>query len=307
MSGKRLWRAVASGARHRFGSGRGRRSRTSQVPESAVAACTYPTSPRGFTTVHTFLDADGADPTPLVLAGSTLFGTAAAGGTSPFNSFGGTVFVLETNGGGFAPLREFVSGSGDGESAQSGLVLSGSTLYGVTYSGGDFSGYDGQQLAGWGNLFQVKTDGSDFAVLKGFTGGSDGGRPWAWSAVRRCMERPVAGAAAGPGCSSVFEPAQWSLHHFEQPDSRGWQLTLAHRKGPFARFDDRLPMVFQRYQRPQQGDEPGPAMRTTPPLQAGFGRIRSESAILFVQNRTFISIIFSPYLASFVAMSPLLL
>jgi uncharacterized repeat protein (TIGR03803 family) len=46
------------------------------------------------------------------------------------------------------------------------LVLSGNTLYGTTPDGG---------LGGQGALFQVNTDGSGFALLYSFTGGSDGG------------------------------------------------------------------------------------------------------------------------------------
>ena len=48
-----------------------------------------------------------------------------------------------------------------------GLVLSGATLYGTTQNGG---------ASGSGTVFQINTDGSEFAVLKYFSG-SDGACP----------------------------------------------------------------------------------------------------------------------------------
>ncbi len=72
----------------------------------------------GFTVLHTFtpagstapfINTDGASPeTALILAGNTLYGTAAAGGR-----FGaGTVFAINPDGTGFKVLHEF--GHGDG-------------------------------------------------------------------------------------------------------------------------------------------------------------------------------------------------
>jgi uncharacterized repeat protein (TIGR03803 family) len=55
------------------------------------------------------------------------------------------------------------------------LALSGNTLYGTTFAGGNSS-------QGKGTVFKVDTDGSGFAVLKHFTG-SDGARPWAGLAL----------------------------------------------------------------------------------------------------------------------------
>ncbi len=58
----------------------------------------------------------------------------------------------------------------DGASPFAGLVLSSNTLYGAAVNGGAF---------GSGTVFGINTDGSGFASLYNFTGGRDGGNPWA--------------------------------------------------------------------------------------------------------------------------------
>ena len=112
---------------------------------------------------YTGINSDGANPVAgLILSGNTLYGTAQAGGSSG----NGTVFAVSTDGTDFTTLYSF-TGSSDGANPQAGLILSGNTLYGTTANGGSF---------GNGTVFQVNTDGSEFAVLNYFNG-SDGGFP----------------------------------------------------------------------------------------------------------------------------------
>ena len=120
-----------------------------------------------FKTLHPFATRDGAGAkSPLVLSGSTLYGTALVGG-----AYGnGTVFKINTDGTGFATLHAFAppistSSSGvytnsDGANPQGGLVLAGSTLYGVTSTGGS---------SGGGTVFKVNIDGTGFTNLYFFT------------------------------------------------------------------------------------------------------------------------------------------
>jgi uncharacterized repeat protein (TIGR03803 family) len=150
------------------------------------------TNGTGFTTLYTFsktvfgnggfTNSDGANPVGLILSGSMLYGTASSGGTNG----AGTVFALETNGSNFVTLHTFghsafdvnvlSSTNLDGASPQAGLALSGGTLYGTTYQAG---------TNGWGTVFSINTDGSDFTVLHSFNGGatasatpaSEGGNP----------------------------------------------------------------------------------------------------------------------------------
>ena len=95
------------------------------------------TNGTGFTNLHSFsYSSDGGYPgTGLVLSGNTLYGTACEGGSSG----DGTVYAINTNGTGFTTLYNFTDGN-DGGYPYAGLILGGSTLYGVAEEGGS-SGY----------------------------------------------------------------------------------------------------------------------------------------------------------------------
>lgn len=102
----------------------------------------------------------------LVLSGGTLYGTAYGGGA--FTN--GGLFRLDTNGTDFMTFKSFgamatnTSGqftNDDGAYPQGSLALADDgILYGTTASGGAF---------GWGTIFRIKSDGSNFAVLKHFS------------------------------------------------------------------------------------------------------------------------------------------
>jgi uncharacterized repeat protein (TIGR03803 family) len=100
------------------------------------------TNGTGFATLHNFSafnnNTDGGNPEAgLVLSGTTLYGTAYAGGSSG----NGTVFALNTDGTGFTTLYSFTALSsgtnGDGANPSGGLLLSGNTLYGTAQNGGN--------------------------------------------------------------------------------------------------------------------------------------------------------------------------
>jgi len=99
------------------------------------------------------------------LSGSTLYGM-----TSVSRDYhGGMVFKMNTDGTGYDPLHEFSGGANDGYYPYYGsLILSGSTLYGMTYSGGDNDR---------GVVFKINTDGTGFGLLHEFGGTGDGGNP----------------------------------------------------------------------------------------------------------------------------------
>src|SRR5436309_11763244 len=113
-----------------------------------------------FTTLHSFTYSDGANPRAGLItnvSGTTLYGTAANGGSSG----NGTVFALNTDGTGFTTLHNFTGGSvvaylltnSDGAYPYGGLILSGSSLYGTTWQG---------STNGLGTVFAVNTNGTDF-------------------------------------------------------------------------------------------------------------------------------------------------
>ena len=128
----------------------------------------------GFTNLYTFTTAtfpshlstvatnsDGGGPEGrLVLLGNTLYGTAAGGGSNGF----GTIFGVNTDGTGFTNLYTFSRGS-NGFNPRAGLIASGGTLYGTTFSDGN------------GTIFRINTDGTGFTNLHSFNYGSDGGDP----------------------------------------------------------------------------------------------------------------------------------
>lgn len=122
---------------------------------------------RDFTVLASFGGRLGKTPRGApVLAqnGKTLFGTTSAGG----DYGGGTLWRISANGQSFSVLYHFGRRSSDGARPIGGLVLSkdGKTLYGTTRDGGS---------AGLGTIFSIRTDGTRFAQLHDFRGGSDDG------------------------------------------------------------------------------------------------------------------------------------
>lgn len=147
----------------------------------------------------TYTNSDGANPKGgLVLSGSTLYGTTAAGGTNGYgtvfaigtngNNFtvihyfdvnganpqsglvlsgqtlfgigGSVVYALNTNGGGYTVLKQFGSAVDSATYSASGLTISNGTLYGVAAGGGAY---------GYGQIFALNTNGAGFADFHDFT------------------------------------------------------------------------------------------------------------------------------------------
>lgn len=79
-------------------------------------------------------NSDGADAVAgLTLSSNLLYGTARLGGISNY----GTIFKLNTDGGGFTTLYNFTNGTDGGNPPGAApLVISGNALYGVTGFGG---------------------------------------------------------------------------------------------------------------------------------------------------------------------------
>jgi uncharacterized repeat protein (TIGR03803 family) len=110
--------------------------------------------------------ADGKYPLAGVVrdAAGNLYGTTSAGGASGY----GTVFKLSAADT-LTALHSFMGGT-DGEYPYAGLVRDAAgNVYGTTSAGGAF---------GHGTVFKVDTTGKE-SVLFSFTGGTDGGNPYA--------------------------------------------------------------------------------------------------------------------------------
>jgi len=133
------------------------------------------TNGSGYAVLYSFGSAagDGGGPRGLIQGvDGALYGTTIGGGTNN----DGTVFRIDTNGTGYAPLYSFSGTGGDGANPLAGLIQGADgALYGTTYAGGtngDFPGGDG-------TVFRIGTNGSGYAVLYSFTGrGGDGRFPY---------------------------------------------------------------------------------------------------------------------------------
>jgi uncharacterized repeat protein (TIGR03803 family) len=116
-----------------------------------------------YTQLYQFALSDGTNPSgSLILSGTTLYGMTALGGSGTY----GTIFKIGTDGTGFSRLHEFAGGADGGLRPYGSLVISGSTLYSMTFFGGN------ENL---GTIFGIETDGTQFSLLHKFAGGADDG------------------------------------------------------------------------------------------------------------------------------------
>src|SRR5882724_6033893 len=163
-------------------------------------------------------NSDGAGPWGgLTLLGNTLYGVAAEGGTWG----NGTVFKVNTDGTGFAPLYSF--STAEGAHPVSALVASGNTLYGTAQLGGTSNN---------GMLFAINTDGTGFTQLHSFAAASawpcpcvngDGAGPYAGLALLgdRLYGATIGGGSLGGGTvfSVNLDGTRFTtLHSFSQAD-----------------------------------------------------------------------------------------
>lgn len=157
---------------------------------------------QNFTTLYSFTNSgDGYDPqSTLILSNNILYGTTVFGGIS--NS--GTLFKVNTDGTGFTNIHSFTAASvsgpldltnSDGVNPTAGVILSGSTLYGTTTYGG---------ISGFGTVFKVNTDGTDFRTLHSFSGINDGSLPHAGLVLSGNILYGTARSGGGLGWGTVF-------------------------------------------------------------------------------------------------------
>jgi uncharacterized repeat protein (TIGR03803 family) len=102
----------------------------------------------------------------LTLIGTRLYGMTRSGGANGL----GNVFSVGMDGTSYQNLVSFTGGSGtaNGEYPEGSLILSGTDLYGMTEEGG---------ANGYGNIFSVGLDGSEYQDLYNFAGVAIGEYP----------------------------------------------------------------------------------------------------------------------------------
>ena len=113
-------------------------------------------------------NANGSFPTSRLIVGSdgALYGTTSVNGTFGTMLFGGTVFKINRDGGGFQVLHTFLSIPNDGEmfsvfqQFDNALLLGADdALYGTTIVGG---------TNGLGSIYRVTQDGGNYRILHSF-------------------------------------------------------------------------------------------------------------------------------------------
>jgi uncharacterized repeat protein (TIGR03803 family) len=121
------------------------------------------------TVLASFNRANGDEPVDgLILSGSTLYGTAQAGGAND----DGVVFSLPLSGGSVTVLASFNGSPNGGDSPLASLILSSGDMYGTTEYGG------AGPAVGHGVVFSLPVTGGSPTILESFNG-SNGEYPGA--------------------------------------------------------------------------------------------------------------------------------
>lgn len=105
----------------------------------------------------------------LIYDGTYMYGMTLEGGLKD----NGAIFKIKADGTGYVKLYDFdgtiTDGLGGGSYPSGSLVLSNTTLFGMTRGGGN---------NGYGTIFKINTDGSGFKKLLDFDGLTEGGNPY---------------------------------------------------------------------------------------------------------------------------------
>ena len=121
-----------------------------------------------FELLHSFAGSSPDSRAPygsLALGGGVLYGMTSSGGASDR----GTIYRVDVDGSDFALLHTFSDAITDGGEPLGAPTADGDVLYGMTSIGG---------TAGYGTVFRIATDGSDFELLHSFAGSPDGRMPY---------------------------------------------------------------------------------------------------------------------------------
>jgi uncharacterized repeat protein (TIGR03803 family) len=175
-----------------------------------------PLFPWSETPIYRFSGSDGANPYGgdiLFDKAGNLYGATYLGGSANCPSGCGVVYKLTPSGGGWSEsvLYSFTNQGGDGANPWAGVVFDQSgNLFGTTVHGGAYGG---------GTVYELSPSGGGWTekVLYSFTGGADGGSPYAgltFDQAGNLYGATVAGGTGKGGTAFQLTPSQgsWTLN-----------------------------------------------------------------------------------------------
>ncbi len=176
----------------------------------------------GYQVLHTFTGADGAYPEgSLMLSGSTFYGMATGGGSNGY----GVVYRMNIDGSGYQVMHHFVAYPTDGAYPFGTLILSGSTLYGLTAYGGNTRD---------GTVFKIDTDGTGYQLLHSFDSRvkDNGGVPYGSLTLSGSTLYGMTSIGGSNNMGTVFQintdgTGFQVLHNFNNSESPNGSLTLS--------------------------------------------------------------------------------
>ena len=152
----------------------------------------------GYEVLHSFDDISGDVEWGLIMSGLTtsgdgvLYGTTAAGGANA----SGSVFRVNEDGSGYQVLHHFGAASDGAQPNAPPLAAKDGMLYGTTMMGGAPS------AGGWGTVFRLSRDGSNYQVIHSFY--AEEGR-WPQGALMEAFDGTLYGTLSdGDGLGAVF-------------------------------------------------------------------------------------------------------
>ncbi len=124
------------------------------------------TSGNNFAKIREFDSLGGWNPYgELIFVDDTVYGLTSSGGDNNF----GVIYKMSVNGSLYSKLHSFGSGN-DGKTPYGALLYYQNSLYGATNAGG---------TTGFGTLFKIKKDGSQYEKILDFDGALNGKKPGA--------------------------------------------------------------------------------------------------------------------------------
>ncbi len=156
----------------------------------------------GYQVLHKFLADNPNDALApygsLVVYGNTLYGMTKQGGAGKNEYLGsGTIFKIDTDGKNFKVLHSFTAN--EDCFPYGSLLINNNVLYGMTSS--ETAG----SIKGYGTIFKIDMNGTNYTVLHKFTGGKDGGNAHGSLIINGNVLYGMTPIGGGSGSGNIFK------------------------------------------------------------------------------------------------------